>query len=218
MAAGWGPWGFLCTVVAGSDSGLGQAPGKVLPGTLLGLCLPLAPAATEAPQAARPGTRVGAHPRVPARGWRPPDRPRTPLWTLASSRPLAAARIVALGTRSCSGMGLSWPGGWGCLLLSPDSLPRNSETGYGQGKRLRFLLHCSETRRGGDWGLSQAPIPEQEARGWEADPDRSEGCPLPSTPRPQLDLCLPRTSLPQTSCTFLTLTQTLLPHLPPYVA
>lgn len=120
---GGDPWGFLCTIVAGSDSGLGQAPGKVLPEMLLGLCLPLAPAATEAPQAARPGTRVGAHLRVPAQGWRPPDQPGRPLWTLASLRPLAAAGIAALGTRSCSGMGLSWPGSWGCLLLSPDGLP-----------------------------------------------------------------------------------------------
>lgn len=120
---GCGGLGFLCTLVAGSDSGLGRTLGKVLPRTLRWLCRPLVPAAIEALQAAGPGTRVEAHLQGPAQGWRPPGQTRRSLWPLASPPPLGAAGIAASGTRSCSGMGLSWPRSWGCLLLSPDSPP-----------------------------------------------------------------------------------------------
>lgn len=105
MAAG--SRGLLCTLVAGSDCGLGQALGKVLPGTLRGLCLPQGPAASEAPQAAGPGTKVGAPLRGPAQGWQLPGQPRRPLGPLASPPCPGAAGIAALGTRAGSGMALN---------------------------------------------------------------------------------------------------------------
>ena len=128
---------------SGSGPGPGQALGKVLPGTLLGSCLLLGLAATEAPPAAGPGTRVGARLRGPAQGWQPPDRPLCPL---ASLLPLGAAGIAASGhqillrneTELTGELGVPVP-----VTRGPAPKLRNWTLAGG---RLWFPLCCSETR------------------------------------------------------------------------
>lgn len=131
--------------MAGSGSGLGWPLGKILQGMLLELCFPLGLEATEVPQAAGPGTRVGAHLQGLAQGWQPPDLPHRSLWSLASRRPLGAAGIAALGIRSRFRIGLSWSVSWGFLSLSP-RVPPPKVTRHWPGGRFWFPFLYSEIR------------------------------------------------------------------------
>lgn len=115
FSALWGQKTFY-TLMADSGSGLGQPQGKVLLPMFLGLCLPQEPAATEAPQASGPGTRVEAHLQDLAQDWKPP--PEQPHWPLALPHSLGVAGIAAsCCIRSSSKRVLSWPESWDCLSL-----------------------------------------------------------------------------------------------------
>lgn len=145
FSAPWGRGRTCCTLMAGSGSG--QPQGKVLLWMFLELCLPQEPAATEAPQASGPGTRVGAHLQDLAQDWKPP--PDQPRWPLASLQSRGAAGIVASGTKSSSKRVLSWPvSRTVCHCpLPPEGPPRSSVTRHWPDGRLWFPSQCSEAKQ-----------------------------------------------------------------------
>ena len=162
--------------MAGSGSGPGQALGKVLPGILLGSCLLLGLAATEAPLAAGPGTRVGPRLRGPAQGWQPPDRP---LWPLASLVPLGAAGIAASGHQILLRNETELTGELGVPVLVTRGPARNSETGHWQEGGSGFLFAAQRQgltwwRRAGTRDRAKSQSAGRGLAGRRADPDTGE--------------------------------------------